>query len=38
MHGYSLADTLLGTYDHHREHYDVVDGWLREHGSISPVA
>lgn len=38
MDGHPLAATLLGTYDHHQEHYDVVDRWLREHGSISPGA
>jgi hypothetical protein len=26
--GYSLADTLLATYDHHQEHYEKLLEWL----------
>lgn len=34
MNGYSLADVLLGTYDHHQEHYDKLVDWLKgDHGS-----
>lgn len=25
MHGYSLADVLLGTYDHHLEHWEALE-------------
>ena len=33
MQGYSLADVLLGTYDHHLEHYEPLVAWLQEHGA-----
>jgi hypothetical protein len=26
--GYSIADTLLSTYDHHREHYEMLLAWV----------
>jgi hypothetical protein len=32
MNGYSLADVLLGTYEHHLEHYQKLVAWLRVHG------
>ncbi len=25
MHGYSMADVLLGTYDHHLEHWEMLE-------------
>jgi len=28
--GHSLAAVLLGTYDHHREHYEELEAWLGE--------
>lgn len=28
MSGYALAHSLLATYDHHQEHYDMLAGWL----------
>ncbi len=30
MKGYSLADVLLGTYDHHQEHYEKLQEWLKK--------
>ncbi len=30
MNGYSLADVLLGTYDHHQEHLEKLQEWLQE--------
>ena len=32
MGKYSLLASLLGSLDHHREHYDIVKGWLGVHG------
>lgn len=33
LDGYSLADVLQGSYEHHREeHYEPLMAWLREHG------
>jgi hypothetical protein len=32
MKGYSLADVLLATYDHHQEHLEVLVEWLRAQG------
>lgn len=31
LNGYSMADVLLASYDHHREHLDALHAWLREH-------
>ena len=31
LNGYPLALVLLGTYDHHQEHFDKLQAWLREH-------
>ena len=31
MKGYSLADFLLATYDHHQEHLDSLQIWLKDH-------
>lgn len=31
LDGYSLADVLLGVYDHHAEHLVRVQAWLNEH-------
>jgi len=33
MEGYPLAFVLLGTYDHHKEHYDHLSAWLDDHPS-----
>ncbi len=30
LNGYSLADVLLGTYDHHQEHYEKLQEWLKQ--------
>jgi len=32
LQGYSLADVLLGSYDHHQEHLEKLIAWLQEHG------
>ena len=32
MGKYSLSASSLGSLDHHREHYDIVKGWLGVHG------
>jgi hypothetical protein len=32
MKGYPLVFTLLGSYDHHREHLEELVAWLQEHG------
>lgn len=32
MNGYSLADVLLGTYDHHQEHLEMLREWLAGRG------
>ncbi len=31
MKGYSMADFLLATYDHHQEHLDSLQTWLKDH-------
>ncbi|GAP12621.1 DinB superfamily [Longilinea arvoryzae] len=31
LNGYSMADVLIGSYDHHKEHLDGLREWLREH-------
>ncbi len=31
LDGYSLADVLIGSYNHHEEHLDQLREWLREH-------
>lgn len=31
LDGYSMADVLIGSYDHHKEHLDHLREWLREH-------
>jgi hypothetical protein len=31
---YPLALILLGSYDHHQEHIEKLQGWLKEHGKI----
>jgi hypothetical protein len=33
MGGSPLAFVLLGTYDHHQEHLDMLQAWLQDHGS-----
>ena len=35
MGEYTLSASSIGSLEHHREHYDVLSGWLREHGSTS---
>jgi hypothetical protein len=32
LDGWSLAQVLLASYEHHLEHLDAVQSWLREHG------
>ena len=32
MGKYALADSANGSLEHHREHYDDLTAWLREHG------
>ncbi len=32
MNGYALADVLLGTYDHHQEHLEKLQEWLKGKG------
>ncbi len=32
LEGYSLADILKSSYEHHEEHYEWLTTWLREHG------
>jgi hypothetical protein len=36
MRGYALADSCLGSYEHHQEHFDTLQSWLNEHeaGSV----
>jgi hypothetical protein len=29
MNDYSLSDVLIGTYDHHQEHYEKLQAWLK---------
>jgi hypothetical protein len=29
MQGYSLADILISSYDHHKEHYEKMQDWLK---------
>ena len=31
MKGYALADILLATYDHHQEHLESLQAWLKDH-------
>jgi hypothetical protein len=33
LHGYPLMAVLEGSYEHHREHYDDVQAWLRKAGA-----
>ena len=33
LHGYSAADILIASYDHHQEHLDKLTGWLQEYSS-----
>jgi hypothetical protein len=34
MRGYSLAATLLASYDHHQEHLEKLHAWMQEHGNM----
>jgi hypothetical protein len=39
LDGYSLADVLQGSYEHHHEeHYEPLVTWLRQHGGESEGA
>lgn len=38
MNGYSIADVLLGWYDHHQEHLEWLQSWLRESGGVDDAA
>ncbi len=31
LNGWSVAFIILASYDHHKEHYDKLQAWLREH-------
>lgn len=31
LDGYSMADVLIGSYSHHKEHLEELREWLREH-------
>jgi hypothetical protein len=33
LKGYSLASILIASYDHHQEHIEKLQDWLREHGN-----
>ncbi|NJD60212.1 MAG: hypothetical protein C3F13_06430 [Anaerolineales bacterium] len=32
MGGYSLSASVMGSYDHHQEHLEMLTAWLNEHG------
>lgn len=34
MGKYAIADSTKGSLDHHKEHYETLTEWLREHGGI----
>lgn len=39
LEGYSLADVLLGTYEHHHdEHLEELQAWLTDHGAMRSAA
>jgi len=39
MEGYSLADVLLGTYEHHHhEHLEELQAWFSDHGAMRSAA
>jgi hypothetical protein len=33
LRGYSLAFILIASYEHHQEHFEKLQRWLRQHGS-----
>ena len=33
LNGYSLAFILVASYDHHQEHYEKLQDWLRQYGN-----
>ena len=35
MGTYPLAASPIASWDHHREHYEIVTTWMREHGVLS---
>ena len=39
LEGYSLADVLLGSYEHHHdEHLETLQAWLTDHGAMRSAA
>ena len=34
MGTYAIADSCLGSIEHHQEHYDAVQDWLKEHRRV----
>jgi hypothetical protein len=38
LRGYPLANVLLASYDHHQEHLEKLQAWLREHGNLDTPA
>ncbi len=39
LDGYSLADVLLGSYEHHHdEHLETLQAWLGDHGAMRSAA
>lgn len=36
--GHAVADVLLWSYDHHQEHLEALQIWLREHGTAEDAA
>jgi hypothetical protein len=37
MGKYAIADSSTGSLDHHKEHYETLTKWLREHAGTPPV-
>lgn len=35
LNGYSVALVLLASYDHHQEHYEKLQAWLKDHGQTT---
>jgi hypothetical protein len=38
MGTYALVASPMGSFDHHEEHLDTLDAWLREHGKLKTGA
>ena len=34
MGKYALADSSTGSLEHHKEHYDILTKWLKDHGDL----